>query len=348
MSFDALQSLFVIGCSHHQTPLEVRERLALSKAEISELQDTIKTVPGIRECLVLGTCNRFEIYGIADAPSIAAHICEHLCQHRKIDAEIFSHYSYQVSNLEVLQHAFEVASGLDSQMIGETEILGQMKDAYAAAKAANCTGVILNRLFEKSFQAAKAARTQTNITKGQVSVGNVAVDLAGRIFGTLSRSRVLLLGSGEVGELAAQALKSRGVTDITVSSRTFAHAQGLAEKFDGETLPFEDFAAQLEQFDIIISSTAAPGSILSPNTIEATLKPRPERPFFLIDLAMPRDIDPAVERIENVYLYNLDDLSAIANQNLAQRKGEITKARKLLKAQAWLLWLQLRRRTLAK
>ena len=348
MSQDALQSLFVLGCSHHRTPLVVRERFALGKQEVNALQDSILAMDQVRECLVLGTCNRLEIYGLADSPDVADQVRELLCSRHGIDAALFRQHAFQHSSLDVLQHAFEVATGLDSQMIGETEILGQMKDAYAAAKATNCTGRTLNRLFEKSFQAAKAARTQTGINKGQVSIGNIAVDLANRIFGQLKHSRVLLLGSGDVGELTAQALKSRGVADISVSSRTFENAHKLAHEFGGAAIDFDDFTHQLHLFDIIISSTAAPGTILTTKTVKHALESRPDRPLFLIDLAMPRDIDPSVDGIENVYLYNLDDLSDIANENLEQRKNEIEKARRILKAQAWNLWLQLRRRSLPK
>ncbi|PDH28981.1 MAG: glutamyl-tRNA reductase [Puniceicoccaceae bacterium MED-G31] len=346
MSENSLQSLFVIGCSHHRTPLEVREHIALSKEEVEGFLLEIKAVQGIHECLVLATCNRLEVYGIAESREIQGEVCNIFCQHRNIEAAIFYQHSYQITNLEVIEHAFEVATGLDSQMIGETEILGQMKEAYAFAKNSNCTGKIINRLFEKCFQAAKAARTQTNITKGQVSIGNIAVSLAERIFGALESSRVLLLGSGEVGALTTQALKSRGVTDITVSSRTFQNAKKLANEFNGNVIDFADFYTQLELFDIIICSTAAPSCILSPTIIEASLKSRPERPLFLIDLAMPRDIDPEIDTIENVYLYNLDDLSEIANQNIINRKIDIDKAKGILKTQAWVLWLQLRQRTI--
>lgn len=346
MSEDALQSLFVLGCSHHKTPLEVRERFALTSEEAQELQDALKEMPELRESLVLGTCNRLEIYGLAESPKIADRVRDLFCQKHAVEIELFDQHAFRHTNLDVLQHAFEVSTGLDSQMVGETEILGQMKSAYADAKSARCTGPVLNRLFEKSFQAAKSARTQTGITKGQVSIGNVAVDLANRIFGQLKNSRVLLLGSGEVGELTAQALKSRGVADISVSSRTFENAHKLAHQFGGAAIDFEDFVNQLHRFDIIISSTAAPGAILTPDTIRGALKQRRAQPLFLIDLAMPRDIDPAVEDIDNVYLYNLDDLSTIANENLALRKAEIDKARTILKAHAWNLWLQLRRRTL--
>jgi len=343
---EVLQSLFVLGSSHHEAPLELRERFALSADQAQALQKELRTHESIRECLVVNTCNRLEVYGLATDSDIENTVRNHLCAQRGISRELFDAHSFWHTNLDVLQHALEVSSGLESQMVGETEILGQMKSAYAAARAANCTGTVLNRLFEKSFQAAKSARTQTGITRGQISIGNVAVDLAGRIFGKLSDSRVLLLGSGEVAEKTAQALKSRGVADITVSSRTYENAHALAHALGGAAIEFEDFAQQLTHFDIIICSTAAPGAILDQTNLAPAMKQRPERPCFLIDLALPRDVEPNVEKIENVYLYNLDDLSKIANENLELRRAEIDRARAILKGHAWNLWLQLRRREL--
>jgi glutamyl-tRNA reductase len=343
---EVLQSLFVLGSTHHEAPLEVRERMALSADKATALQQKLHALEQIRECLVVNTCNRVEIYGLANDPQIENTIRDHLCATNGVSRELLDAHSSWHTNLDVLQHAFEVSTGLDSQMVGETDILGQMKDAYAEARKTKCTGSVLNRLFEKSFQAAKSARTQTAITRGQVSIGNVAVDLANRIFGHLRDSRVLLIGSGDVAEKTAQSLNSRGVADITVTSRTFENAHSLAHSLGGAAIEFDDFAAQLKRFDIVISSTAAPNAILSRSTIAAALKQRPERPFFLIDLALPRDIDPSVDKLENVYLYNLDDLSAIANENLELRKAEIERARTILKAHAWNLWLQLRRRTL--
>jgi len=343
---DALQSLFVLGSSHHLAPLEVREKFALTQDEANSLQQQLHANEDIRECLIVNTCNRLEIYGLATTPNIETSIRNQLCEAHGITRELFDAHSFWHTNLEALQHALEVCTGLDSQMVGETDILGQMKGAYASARDAGCTSTVLNRLFEKSFQAAKAARSQTAITRGQVSIGNVAVDLASRIFGKLSNSRVLLLGSGEVAEKTAQSLKSRGVADITVSSRTFENAHTLAHELGGAAIEFSDFELQLARFDIIICSTAAPQPILSKNNLAAALNSRPERPCFLIDLAMPRDIDPSAEALDNVYLYNLDDLSAIANENLEQRRAEIDKARAILKHHAWTLWLQLRRREL--
>ncbi|MEM1223374.1 MAG: glutamyl-tRNA reductase [Verrucomicrobiota bacterium] len=345
---EALQSLFVLGSTHREAPIELREQFALESKEVVALQKEMLELPHIKECLIVNTCNRLEVYGLADSPEVEDLVRNQLCEHNGINRTLFDSHSFWRTNLDVLQHALEVSSGIDSQMVGETEILGQMKGAYAVAKDNHCTGIVLNRLFEKSFQAAKSARTQTGITRGQVSIGNIVVDLASRIFGKITRSRVLLLGSGEVGESTAQALKSRGVSDITVSSRTFENAHALAHGLGGAAIEFEDFQAQLPNFDIVISSTAAPGSILTKKVVGGIIKKRREEPLFIIDLALPRDIDPEVNTLDNVYLYNLDDLSKIANENLKQRRIEIERARAILKSYAWTLWLQLRRRTLVK
>ena len=345
---DVLQSLFVLGSSHREAPLEVRERIALSRAQKDALQTKLKEVAGIRECLILNTCNRLEIYGLAEKADepLEELVRETLCQSKGTPRALFDPHSFWSTNLDVIQHALEVSAGLDSQMVGETEILRQMKAAYAEARESGSTGKVLNRLFERCFQAAKTARTRTGITRGQVSIGNVAVDLATRIFGRLDRSRVLLLGSGEVGEKTAQALKSRGAADIAVSSRTFENAHRLAHALDGSAIDFDDFIGQLHHYDIVIGSTAAPGTLLERDILRRIIRTRPERPLFLIDLALPRDFDQGVETLENVYLYNLDDLSTIANENLAAREAEIEEARKMLRSSAWHLWLQLRRREL--
>jgi len=346
MTPDVLQSLFVVGSSHHEAPLEIRERFALSIEEAAAFQSQLRALEGIDECLVLSTCNRLEVFALSRNGTGDRMIRQQLAAFKDLDPDLFERHAFAHANLDAIQHALELGAGLQSQMVGETEILGQMKQAYAAARAGGCTGTVLNRLFEKCFQAAKAARSQTGITRGQVSIGNVAVDLAGRIFGRLRDSRVLLIGSGEVAEKTAQALKSRGVDEIAVTSRTFEKAHRLAHELGGAAIDFADFAAQVHHYDILIGSTSAPGMILDKERIAATLRRRPERPLFLIDLALPRDIDPAVERLDNVYLYNLDDLSAIANENLSQRKAEIDRARAILQGQAWQLWLQLRRRSL--
>lgn len=344
---DALQSLFVLASTHHEAPLNIRETIALTSDQVSELQRKLCSMTSIRECTVVNTCNRLEVYGLANSPLVEDEVRDCVCEHSEISRDFLDAYSFWRTNLNVLQHAFEVSAGLDSQMIGETDILGQMKQAYALAREEGCTGTILNRLFEKSFQAAKSVRTKTKIDHGQVSIGNVTVDLGNRIFGNLNRSRVLLIGSGDVAEKTAQSLKSRGVADITVTSRNFEKARLLAHSFGSAAIDFSDFAEQLQRFDIVISSTTAPEPIVDKGMIATALKTRPDQPFFLIDLALPRDVNPNVETLDNVYLYNLDDLSTIANENIELRRAEIDQARSILKAHAWNLWLQLRRRTLA-
>ena len=343
---EVLESLFVLGTSHHATPLEVRERFALTEAQASDLQKQLHTLEGIRECLVLNTCNRLEIYCLADSIERAKEISSLICDKQNVPSELYQQFAYSHNNLEALQHLLEVSAGLDSQMVGETEILGQLKQAYVTAREAHCTGKVLNRLFEKSFQAAKVTRTQTGITRGKISIGNVTVDLASRIFGKLGNSRVLLLGSGEVGEKTAQALKTKGVTDITVSGRSKDKTDLLAEKFGASSIHFENFKNQIQHFDIVITSTSAPDLIINADTIQKAIKNRPNRPLFLIDLAVPRDIEESTAKLENVYLYNLDALANIANENIALRKSEIAKAMQMIKAQAWNYWLQAFRRSM--
>ncbi|CAI8347420.1 MAG: Glutamyl-tRNA reductase [Opitutia bacterium UBA7350] len=346
MSEMALQALFVLGCSHHETPLEVRERLALTPERIPALLQELKKCPDFSESLALATCNRLEIYAYAKNDNASQSIQKILCNSLGIKNDFLETHAYQLQNLNAIQHAFSLAAGLDSQILGETEILGQMKQALATAQASKNTGALLNRLFEKSFQAAKIARTQTGIDKGHVSIGNIAADLAKRIFGKLETSRVLLIGSGDVGQRTAKALKNRGVRDLTVTNRTSQNAQELAGQLHAGDLPFNQISSTLHEFDIIISSTAAPNLILKQEDLLAANRLRPAQPFFLIDLALPRDFDPNLEQVENCYLYNLDDLATIANENLARRNAECEPAQRLLNNQAWQLWLQLRRRSL--
>jgi glutamyl-tRNA reductase len=339
-----LESLFVLGCSHHETSLEVRERFTLAQDRITDLLQQLRDCSVLSESILLTTCNRIEIYAHAESEHAPQRIREILCQALNVKSDLLAAHAYRLNNLTTIQHAFNLAAGLDSQILGETEILGQMKQALATAQEAGNTGPALSRLFEKSFQAAKIARNQTGIDKGQISIGNIAADLAKRIFGKLEKSRVLLIGSGEVGQRTAQALKNRGVNELAVTSRTLKNAQTLAHELHAQDLPFEDLASRLHEFDIIISSTAAPGLILHKDEFQAAQRSRPARPFFLIDLAMPRDFEPALGELDNCYLYNLDDLAQMANENLARRKAECEQARIILNAQAWQLWLQLRRR----
>lgn len=338
--------IFVIGSSHKEAGLSVREAFSLSASEINTLENHLLSLDGIDECLVLNTCNRLEIYGVRQASLSLESIYSSICAHHKLEKTAFSKHSFVKENAQAIEHAFKLASGLLSQMLGETEILGQMKQSYQKAKEEGKTQKYLNRLFEKSFQSAKLVRSETGIGRGQISIGNIAVHLANRIFGDITRSRILIIGSGEVSERTVQALKSNGANDLTVTSRTKEKTDLLADKFGAAAIGFKHFKSQIGQFDIIISSTSAPHTILEEADLKKVLDKRRNQPIFLIDLAVPRDISESVARSETVYLYNLDALAKIANETLAFRKSEIKKAEQMIQSQIWSLWLQFKRRSM--
>jgi glutamyl-tRNA reductase len=334
----AMQNLFLLGCSHHTAPLEVRERISLNAEGVQAATQELSGLSSLREWAILNTCNRLEFYGVSESKTARAEMDEWLSHFPALDANAFLASAFWQEGVGVVQHLFEVSSGLDSQMVGETEILGQVKDAYADAVARKSVGTMLNQLFQKSFQAAKWARTHTGIGRGHVSIGNVAVELATRIFGNLSKSRILIIGTGEVGEATVQSLQSRGCRSVTITSRTFENAADLARKFQGSAVAFADFKEQLDTFDIVISATDADGIILQCEDIDIARARRRGHPMFLIDLAMPRDIDQRAALLENIFLYNLDDLSAIANENLRQRQKEVEICKESLAARARRFW----------
>jgi len=247
-------------------------------------------------------------------------------------------------NYEVAEHLFNVSAGVDSQMVGETEIFGQIKQSYAIARDKQAVGPVLNRLFQRSFKEAKWARTHTGISRGQVSIGNVTVDLAQRIFGDLEKCSLLVLGSGDVSEKTVQAFQSRGTNRITITSRSFDNAIALADQFGGTALHFNHFQRHLHEYDIVVSSTRSPGAILSRKRIASVIAARPSHPLFLIDLAIPRDIDPQSGKLNNVFLYNLDDLAEIANENLESRMKEVDSVKTSFSKKAWQVWLNILRR----
>ncbi len=330
--------VFVLGATHHRVPIEVRERLALGKEGAEVLRGELAKVAGLREYVLLSTCNRVEFYGVQEVPGVAEEVLSKFCRRQSFDEQQFRSFAIQLRNRDAIQHLLEVSSGLDSQMLGETEIFGQVKDAYSAAQDKGSTGVVLNRVFQKAFQAAKRVRTETAITIGQVSVANVAVDLAQDIFGSLEETRVLLIGAGEIGEKTAQAFKSRGAFSITVASRRFERAVELAETLGASALPFEQREHRLHEFDAVVCATAAPDTVLSAEAVHHALRKRPARPMLCLDLALPRDIEPGVAKTENVYLYNLDDLAKVAEENRKAREAEVAKARALLGEKAESLW----------
>lgn len=318
--------------------MEVRERLAIPAGMAARLHDEIRRLPGIEECALLSTCNRIELYtvGTGDAP-VGCEVGVLAALHQ-VEPEFVARHAEVSHGLAAIEHLFEVATGLDSQMVGEAEILGQVKASYAEALERRATGPVLNRVFQKAFQAAAWARTHTSIGRGEVSIGNVAVELARRIFGELSESRVLVLGTGEVGEKTVRAFVSRGATDITVASRTFANAHRLAASFGGAAIELADALRFAGKYDIVVGSASAPEPLLTLPGVRAALAARRGDPLFLIDLGLPRNFEPALSELEGAFLYNLDDLSAIANENLRARMAEVDKARDGLAERARRVW----------
>ena len=334
-------SLFLLGTSHRVATLEQRERIGLPADDIHQFYAGLGSLPELHEHLLLNTCNRIEIYGLGNGSPNSDAVSKYLADFRKLDPEFLQTHSYRREGEAVIRHAFEVTSGIDSQMVGETEILGQVKDAYNDALQRKSAGKFLNRVFQKSFQAAKWIRTHTGIGRGQVNLGNVICELSRRIFGDISKSRLLVIGSGEVAETTIDAFHSRGSRAITVTGRTFEKARELAERVGGSTLSFNAFRDSLQFFDVVICSTAGENPILTQENVRANIAKRPARPLFLIDVAMPRDVEESVGAIENVYLYNLDDVSAIANENLKSRQSEVARCREVLAKRAEGVWNQL-------
>lgn len=338
---DDKAGFFFIGASHHTTPLELREKLALTEKKLPAFQARLAAINGLCEVVVLNTCNRVEIYGLAETPGAIARIEEDFCALQDFPREAFREIRQHATHRDAIQHLLEVASGLNSQMLGETEILGQVKDAYADAQARRTAGPVLNRVFQKTFQYAKHVRTNTAITAGRISIANVAVDLAQKIFGKLDRTRILLLGAGDISEKTAKAFQGRGAGALTVASRTLDRAMTLASTLGATALPFEHVPARLPDYDIVVCSTAAPDAVITREAVATAMRKRRAQPLFFIDLAIPRDVDPAVADIENVFIYNLDDLARIAEKNRAARETEVARAREILREKSALLWNQI-------
>jgi glutamyl-tRNA reductase len=332
---------FHLGASHQTTPLAHREKLALPPERAAELHARLASVGVLREVALLNTCNRVEFYAVAADADALARLEHAFCELQSIAPADFAAFRQHTAGPDAIRHLIAVAAGLESQLLGENEIFGQVKVAYEAAQSAGTTGPVLNRVFQKAFQAAKHIRTNTGISGGQVSTANVAVELALTIFGDLTKARVLLLGAGEIGEKTAKAFLSRGAAALTVSSRTAERAMELARVLAATALPFEHFHSHLETFDIVVSATSAPDAIIHPEQVSAAMRKRRARPLFFIDLALPRDIHTGVADLENVFLYNLDDLGKIAAQNLATREADVARARVLIAEKADALWQQL-------
>ncbi|HZS17767.1 MAG TPA: glutamyl-tRNA reductase [Candidatus Udaeobacter sp.] len=320
-------NLFCVGLSHHTANVETRERFAGGAAAGSALRQA-----GCAEALVLATCNRVEVYGVSEKRVSTDEIAQCLSQRSEVivggHSETPPFYRYEAE--ECVQHLFRVACGLDSMVVGETEILGQTKKAYQSARTDGAVGPLLHRLFQRAFRVAKQVRTHTQIARGSVSVGSVAVDLAEKIFGELGNCSVLVLGAGETSERTARALVSRGVMDLRVSNRSNDRARELAQKVGGRDVNFDQWPQQCGEIDILITSTSSEAPLLTQTNLGPMLVHRIDRPLFIIDIAVPRDVDPAVNEMEGVYLYDIDALRSVAEQSLALRRQQIASAEAII------------------
>ena len=309
------------GLSHHTAPLEVRERFAIPDGELPQAAANLARASGLSEAVIVSTCNRVEFYAAAEDAEHGLEAVHHFMAARGTVPEGGAFFRHTTPR--AIKHLFRVVSGLDSMVIGETEILGQVKKAYAAASETGATSRHLNKLFQRAFNVAKEVRTKTAITRGAVSVGSAAVELAEKIFGKLASCHVMILGAGETSEMTAGALKARGVKSIFVANRKYERAATLAQTVGGRAIHFDDWPREFHEVDILIGSTAAPHHVLTKEMLAPLMRSRPDRPLFCIDLAVPRDFEPAVNNLDGVFLYDIDSLQRIADDSLAVRRQEL-------------------------
>ncbi len=335
--------LFVLGLSHKTAPIDVRERLAVSERDVPQVLEALGEVPELAERMFFTTCNRVEVYGVAEGSlsQAAQSTRASLERYRHLEPSALEGALYTYAGADAARHVFRVASSLDSMVIGEPQILGQVKAAYTTALSQHTTGIVLNNLLEQAFHVAKRVRTETGIATSPVSISSVAVELARKIFGDLAGRTVLILGAGEMAELALRHLVDDGVRSILVANRSHERAVALAEQFNGKAVTFDAFRREMVEADIVISSTSAPHVILKKEDMQAITLERRHRPIFLIDIANPRDIDPDCNAVDNVYLYNIDDLQSVVSTNLKEREREAERAEVIIDRevglfQAWL------------
>lgn len=336
------ERIVCLGVNHKTAPVEVREKLAFSGDCALPLAQ-IKALPGCEECCFLSTCNRVEVlFAEAGGEGAEEGVRRFLFGASGISPEESKQYSYFHRGEAAITHVFRVAASLDSMVVGEPQILGQLKDAYRAASENNAAGAILSKLLTKSFSVAKRIRTETNIGSSAVSISYAAVQLARKIFGELKGKQVLLAGAGEMAELAAEHLVAQGIGQVVVANRTLERAVNLARKFKGIAVGLDELAGQLAEVDILISSTGAPGLILRKDDVRPIMRHRRNRPLFLIDIAVPRDLDPELNDLDNVYLYDIDDLRQVVEINRTERQKEADKAERIVAEETikFMQWLE--------
>jgi len=341
-------NIIVVGLSHKTAPVEIREKVAFAPTAMAEPLRQMLALPAISEAVIVSTCNRVELYAVSRYPDAAVlELKQFLAGFHQLQLDDLDDHLYSFEGQDAIRHVMRVSASLDSMVIGEPQILGQIKTAYGYASEHKSSGLILNRFLHKAFSVAKRVRTETEIASSAVSVSFAAVELARKIFDTLENKVVMLIGAGEMCELAAKHFMNNGISKVLVTNRTFARAEKLAEEFDGTAVSFDNFREQLHRVDIVLSSTGAPDYVLSADKMKEVIKARRHKPMFLIDIAVPRDIDPLANRIDGVYLYDVDDLQGVVQANLKGREKEAAKAEKIIEEeiiqfQRWLSTLEVK------
>lgn len=320
--------ILLTGLNHKTAPVELRERLAIAPRNLAAETQALLTHPGVCEGLILSTCNRVEVLTCfeGDAPDVRKYFSEHF----SVDEKTLAPHLYEYRDADAVSHLFRVAASLDSMVVGEPQILGQVKESYTAARSVGAVGPALERLLQSAFSAAKKVRSETLIGASSVSIASVAVDLARKIFGSLEGKRVLLAGAGKMSELAARHLMQQGAKSLLIANRTHERAIMLAQKFNGHVVRFEDLHARADEADILITSTGSPEFLIRTPHAQHYLQRRRNRPMFMIDIAVPRDVDPEINRLEGIFLYDIDDLQSVAASNLADRSAEAKQAEAIL------------------
>jgi glutamyl-tRNA reductase len=322
--------LVLAGVNHRTAPVHLRENLAFRPEQLSETLTRMRTDLGAREAMILSTCNRVELTAaVEDDNPLSTVLCDFLAQSHGMAPETLRNHVYTFEETQAIQHLFRVASSLDSMIVGEPQILGQLKQAYAHARESGSIGSYLDTVLTRAFSVAKRVRTETEIGQNAVSVSYAAVELAKEIFGSLNRKSVMIIGAGKMSESAAKHLQGAGATDIMITNRTPERADAMASTFRGRVVPYEHFPARLFEADVVITSSAAPGYIVNYEMVKRAIESRRNQPMFLIDIAVPRNIDPAAHQVEHAFVYDIDDLQRIVDQNL-QGRGEVAQHAELI------------------
>jgi glutamyl-tRNA reductase len=338
--------VFTIGLNHVSAPVTVRERLSMPVELVQPALSALQSSFGgaVHEAAILSTCNRTELYCAAE-PEVAQHLPRWLAEFNKIETQDVSPHLYLHDNDDAVRHAFRVASGLDSMVLGEPQILGQMKEAVRAAEGAGALGTLLHQLFQRTFSVAKEVRSQTAIGSQSVSLASAAVRLSERVFGDLKETRILFIGAGEMIDLCATHFAARQPKGMMVANRTLERADQLANRFDAKSMRLADLPDRLAEFDVIVSCTASTLPILGLGMVERASKQRRRRPMVMVDLAVPRDIEPEVSRLDDVYLYSIDDLGAVVQSGTESRQSAVVQAEAIIdtRVRDYMHWLQLRK-----